>query len=450
MYQMRLTTQFLPNPYGNFAVSFFRSTWIDKPKRVFSSVPWIWQSTASEMTRKARKMRIFIICLLLGTLVGVTPPPVSAQQNQTPHQSAQEIEDLKKRVSVLEKQLQVMENVDKMELVKNYTDVKAKLADANAKLANAEFAKFERELRDANDSWLIKWGIFGLTLLAVVGAGALAWLKSRTNQLIADEVEKSLNGFQEALKDLNTLRPQLRVLEKEHTFSVLESWAGFSAQDERGHPEPIKALREEVLLEVLTDERYQDESHGLEVKSKAMQILAARRSSKSVIPALELLNSVVDSESDIDVDARQYLEHITGLFSYINTQEAYQGLITFLHRLLTENHKHRDVLLEVFVRPSVYSIAFSGLKLNLGDSVSTLRLAIPSLEIRHSDGTAQNNLARYFDIFHELEGIKEILEYHGTTLSSEVVDKCLKLLRKHDPEFVETWRVQNTTDDSES
>ena len=68
-------------------------------------------------------MRIFIICLLLGTLVGVTPPPVSAQQNQTPHQSAQEIEDLKKRVSVLEKQLQVMENVDKMELVKNYEEL---------------------------------------------------------------------------------------------------------------------------------------------------------------------------------------------------------------------------------------------------------------------------------------------------------------------------------------
>ena len=395
-------------------------------------------------------MKQLITCLLLWMLFVIITLPLPAQQNQSPQHSAQEIGTLKQRVSELEKQLRTVENVEKMGLVKSYTDVKAKLADANAKLANAEFARFERELSDSNDERMRKWGIFALAFLAVVGAGALAWLKSRTNQLIVDEVEKNLDGFQEALQDLNMLKPQLRVLEKEHTFSVLETWVGFSHQDERGHPEPIKALREEVLLEVLTDERYQDENHGLEVKSKAMRILAARRSSKSVTPALELLNSVVDSESDIDVDTRRYLDHITSLFSYINTQEAYQGLMTFLHRLLTENLKHKDVLLEVFVTPSVYSIALTGFKLNLGDSVSTLRLAIPSLEIRHRDSTALNNLARYFDIFHEPEGIKEILEYHATTLSSEVVDKCLKLLRKHDTAFVEAWRAENTTDDAES
>ena len=75
-------------------------------------------------------MRIFIACLLIGALVGVTPPPVSAQQDQSPQHSAQEIEALKNRVLELEKQLQIVENVEKLEL-------QAKLADANAKLLNA-------------------------------------------------------------------------------------------------------------------------------------------------------------------------------------------------------------------------------------------------------------------------------------------------------------------------
>ena len=57
---------------------------------------------------------------------------------------------------------------------------------------------YERDLRDSNDGWLIKWGIFALTFLAVGGAGALAWVKSRTNQLIADAVEKNLNGFKDS------------------------------------------------------------------------------------------------------------------------------------------------------------------------------------------------------------------------------------------------------------
>ena len=87
-------------------------------------------------------MKKFITCLLLGALLGMIPPPLPAQQNQN-----QEIEALKKRVSELEKQLQTVENIEKL-------DLQAKLADANAKLANAEFGKFERELRDSNRNWL--------------------------------------------------------------------------------------------------------------------------------------------------------------------------------------------------------------------------------------------------------------------------------------------------------
>ena len=116
-------------------------------------------------------MKVFMACLLLGLLCGITPPLLPAQQDQSPQHSAQGVESLKNRVLGLEKQLQIVENAEKMEL-------QAKLAEANAKLLNAEFSKFERELRDANNGWLIKWGILALTFLGVVGAGVLAWGKS--------------------------------------------------------------------------------------------------------------------------------------------------------------------------------------------------------------------------------------------------------------------------------
>ena len=91
-----------------------------------------------------KTMKEFIACLLLGTLLGMIPPLLSAQQNQNLQKSDPEIEAIKKRVSELEKQLQTVENVEKL-------DLQAKLTDANAKLANAEFGKFERELRDFNN-----------------------------------------------------------------------------------------------------------------------------------------------------------------------------------------------------------------------------------------------------------------------------------------------------------
>ena len=232
-------------------------------------------------------MRMFIVRLLLGALVGVTPPQVSAQQIQTPHQSAQEIQDLKKRISVLEKQLQTVENVEKMEVVKNYADVKAKLADANAKLATVDVAKLQRELKDYNDEWLGKWsdrfvgiviGIIGVAVTILLGVGTSLgyWLRSRADKLIVDEVAKSLNGFRNALKDLNILKTQLGVLEKEHTVSILTEVLRWSMQDEHRHPEPIKALRDEALLDVLRDGRYDDEDRDVELRYKSAEILSCQ------------------------------------------------------------------------------------------------------------------------------------------------------------------------------
>ena len=61
------------------------------------------------------------------------------------------------------------------------------------------------------------------------------------------------------------------------------------------------------------------------------------------------------------------------------------------------------------------------------------------------------NLAEYFDIFNEPEGIKEILTNHVTSEASgmeDVEERCLELLQKHDPEFVEQWRASETTENS--
>lgn len=395
-------------------------------------------------------MKQFIAYLLLGALLGVIPPPVPAQHNQNSKHTAQEIEALKNRISELEKQLQTVENIEKMEL-------QAKLAEANAKLVNSEFEKFERKLKDSNDEWLRGWsswflGVIGVFVAILIGVGAVFWfwLKSQASRLIVDRVEKSLNGFKKALTDLNILKTQLGVLEKEHTFSILENRIGWPLHDKHHHPPEIEALREEALLEVLSDERYDDELYSLQVRCEAAKVLAARRSPKLISSALELLNSVLDSELEIDFQSGRYLEQIANLCSFINTEDAYKGFAAFLNRLLTENLEHREVLLSVFVTPAVYSVALTGFKLNLGDSVSILKLAIPRLEIRQSHSTALNNLARYFDIFNEPEGIKEMLTSHGTNLPSEVIDKCLELLQKHDSEFVENWRAQNTTDDAES
>ena len=167
-------------------------------------------------------MKKFITYLSLTILfiIGITFS--FAQQNQNTQKSDPEVEVLKKRISELESKLQTVESVEKMELA-------AKLAEANAKLANAEFGKFERELRDSNDEWLRSWIAF-LTILGVFVAILLGvsyvfwfWLRSRADQLIADRVEKSLNGFKEAVDQVNTLKNQLRILRKEHAASMLEA-----------------------------------------------------------------------------------------------------------------------------------------------------------------------------------------------------------------------------------
>ena len=390
-------------------------------------------------------MRKFIACLLLGALLGMIPRLLPAQQNQSAQRSNTEIEALKKRVSELEKQLQTVENADKM-------DLQAKLAEANAKLADAEFGKFERKLKDSNDKWLQGWsswfvGVIGFLVVVIGGVGAIFWfwLRSRANQLIADEVEKNLTGFKEALKELGILKNQLGILEREYAAYILEGFINQLLGDEHRHPESIKVLREEVLLQILGDKRY-----DLAVRHKAGEVLAARRSSRLVSPTLELLNSVLDSNLDIDYFYIDYFytEHRLGSFvnflGYIYTPEAYQGLTRFLNRLLTEDPKHKDL----FLMKTVFSLAWVSIKLDNRDSVSILRKAMSHFQ--HPGHKDLSALVEYFDRLNEPEGIKEILINHATSGMPDVKNKCLELLQKHDPEFVKEQRAKETTNNSEA
>lgn len=395
---------------------------------------------STELAIKDQKMKAFIISLLIMALFGIVFALSFAQQNQNMQKPKPEIETLKKRILVLESKLQTIENVEKLELA-------AKLADANAKLANAEFGKFERELRDSNNKWLWGWTTFFVGIFAVIGIALWFVVKS----LIADRVEKELNGFKEAVDQVNILKDQIRILEKEHAASVLEGIIG-SYPYNRGYsndkpsyaayPERIKILQEDVLLQIFGDERY-----NLVLRHKAIEVLAAKKSPRLVSPVLEFLNSVIDSDLDID-----YLEIQACLHDYIDfladmeTPEAYQGLKKLCDRLLTENLRYKWLFLNLTVLP-FGRISF---KLEMKDSVSMLRRAIPDLKVGPLGHEDVIILVKYFDMFNEPEGIKDILTNDLTNMMPEVETQCLELLQKHDPDFVKQWQARKETSNTQT
>jgi uncharacterized membrane-anchored protein YhcB (DUF1043 family) len=390
-------------------------------------------------------MRKFIACLLLGVLLGTIPPLLLAQQSQNTQKSNPEVETLEKRISELEKQLQTVENVEKLNL-------QAKLAEANAKLAEAEFGKFERRLRDSNNEWLRAWSTWFLviigTLAVIIGGAFWFWLRSTADRLIADEVEKNLNGFKEAVDAQNVIKSELRGLEKAHAASMLKSIIHNYVSDGDLYPEQIEALREETLLQV-----FEDNNYDLEIIHKAAEVLSARKFPGLVSPMLNLLNSFADSDSDIDYfrDGYQLIDCVIFL-GRIETPEVHQALKRFLYHLLTDNPKHKDL----FLTRTVFVLANISVKLGIGDSVSIMRKAIPYLKnIETGNLQSLSELTEYFDIFNEPEGIKEILTNHledeipnMESLQKSIEDKCLELLQKYDPVFVEEWRARKMADNS--
>lgn len=400
-----------------------------------------------------RRMKAFIAFLLLVVLFGIIFPLSFAQQNQSVQKPNPEIETLEKRISELESKLQTVENIEKMELTVKLAEAQAKLADANTKLANADFGKFERELRNANDRWLRDWGLFFLAILAVVGVAFWYALKS----LIANGIEKRVDGFKEALAQVDTLKnelkealgqvdilqDQIRILEKEHAASVLES--SVHLPDSRGdlYSETVKALPDGGLLDLIADK-----TRGLDFRYKAAEVLFVRKNPKLVSPVLELLNSLVNSTINWDdsYDAGRRLRGLVNFLGQVHTQEAYEGLTKFLNRLLTESPKYKDL----FLTWTVFSLARISVGLHKEDSVSMLRRTVTNLEVLHYQYDDLKVLVEYFGAFNEPESIKEILTNNLTDNMPDVEDKCLELLQKHDPEFVKEWKAQKETSNTQN
>ena len=131
-----------------------------------------------------------------------------------------------------------------------------KIGKLAAKLINSEFGKFERELRNSNDKWLWGWTAFfaAIVVIVVTVIGVALWLVVKS--LIADRVEERLNGFQEAVGKVNILEGQLGVLKKEHAVSVLDNFDPDYPVELEWHNEAIKALSEEILLEIFRTIRH--------------------------------------------------------------------------------------------------------------------------------------------------------------------------------------------------
>ena len=388
-------------------------------------------------------MEKFKAYLLLAVLLGVISSLSFAQQNRNSQKPDSEIEVLKKRISVLENQLQTIENVEKMELA-------AKLADANAKLLDAEIDKFKRELRESNNEWLRAWSGWFLTIIGIFVAILIGvsyvfwfWLRSRADQLIANEVTKSLNSFKKAVKQVDILENHLRTLQKEHASSVLENFMGHYFSDEDSYPKQINVLSERALLDVFGDEMYY-----LALRCKAAEVLTNRKSTRLVSPMLKFLNSFVDSDFDWEQDFEtQY--HLRDLISFLcqtRTQEICEGLKKFLNRLLTENPRHKGLVLTW----AAFSLADVGGELNDRDSVSILKRVIPFLRVVPHEGQALRDLAEHFYRFNEPESIKEILTSGLTDSMPEIETRCLELLQDHNSKFVEEWKEQKAATNTQN
>ena len=90
----------------------------------------------------------------------------------------------------------------------------------------------------------------------------------------------------------------------------------------------------------------------------------------------------------------------------------------------------------------MFSLAYVSSALSKGDSVSIIRKTISDLDVSSYEEQALKNLVEHFDRFNEPEGIKEILTHHAANRMPEVETRCLELLQKHHPDFVNEWEAQ--------
>ena len=385
-------------------------------------------------------MRKFIVYLLLGVLISIVVFPSFAQQNQNALQ--QEIESLKKQLSEIQTQLKTVENVGKMELA-------AKLAEAHAKLIETEFDKLKLELKDSNQQWLITWIVVFLAFLSAGGLALWSRLTKKMDDLIADGVEKRLDGFKDTLEDVNLLQDQVWNLLRIHAVNVLGHFgAGYLIELDE-HTEQVKALSKEVLLEI-----FNDKTCDIDYNWLAAEVLIARNYTDCVVPILNFLKDIVNS-SDFDKmsifphDPGYHIRSMLYPIGQIHTQEIYKCLKSFINHLLTEDRKNKNL----WIAWIAHSLASVSVELNKKDSTTILIKSIPdwdfSTDVAIQENEALTEMINYFNLLNAPIGIKAILRNGLTGNLPDVEKQCLELLEKHDPDFVREWKEKKEETNTE-
>ena len=379
-------------------------------------------------------MKAFIVSVLFLALLVMGVPVSFAQQDPSHKKLVQEVETLKEQVLTLQSQLRTVENVEKMKL-------SVELADAKAKLMNAEFGRFERQLRDSNDEWMWEWTAFfvGVIVVTLTIIGVALWFVVKS--LIEDRVEVHLNGFKETVDQLDEIKDQLKVLQAGHAVSVLEHFIFHHPDAEPHYREQTALLPEEALLQV-----FGDETRYMQLRFRAADVLAYRKSPLLVDPLLKLMRSIVDDDQNYNYsDLDDWGPKLVNLLEHI-PRPSYQGLKKFLNHLLTEDSAYKGLILT----STVFTLAGVSVELNEGDSVPILRKIIPDLEIPSHAENVLIKFAEYFDTFNAPEGIKDILTNGLTDEMPNVETRCLELLEEYDPNFVRDWRERRANTNTET
>lgn len=373
-------------------------------------------------------MKLNIIYLLLIALLGIIVSASIAQQNQNVPNTDTEVEKLKI-------QLQTVENEN--------IGLKTKLAEANAKLIDIDIDKLKGELRESNNDWLRAWNnwFVGIISVMTITIGTALWLVLKT--LIEKGIKKRLDGFKESVDKISILEGQLEALKKELAVSVLDNFTSHLPVELEMHNEAIKALSDEMLLEI-----FRDKTSNLGIRWKAVDVLVARNSTQLISPVITSLNNIADSDIEKGTFGARFRlpSEFWGKLNGINNKETYQELKNFLNLLITDNPKNKDI----FLTWTVILLVQVSSELDRSDSVSMIIETIPDLDNYSFEENDLKSLVEYFNKYQEHEGIKEFYNAHIKGRSPELEEKCLDLLEEKFPDFVKEQQEEKASTDNES
>ncbi len=228
----------------------------------------------------------------------------------------------------------------------------------------------------------------------------------------------------------------LRSLEKKYVAAVLENFTTADFYLEQFFPRKTEALPEQALLDVFTDG-----ASTLKLKYRAAHSLINKEPTRLVPAILEFVNDIVDSDFDIK-EGNETGEGITEfqyLLGYLNTPEAYEGVKKFLHRLLTEDLKHKDI----FIDGTIISLTDMSVVLKRRDAIPLIKLAMFHFVYPPNEGLI--SIAESFWAMNEPSLLKHILTEHVTNEMPDVEEVCLEFLEEFNPEFVKECGTEKET-----